>query len=90
MSSASYKLVDECVRFSMSIAPYVDGELDAGHAVDVEGHVASCTECQERVALTRAVRTSLRRTATRQAPPLLRSAGARRHGAESERAGRLP
>ena len=36
MSSSARKMLDECVRFESSIAPYVDGELDAGHAVDME------------------------------------------------------
>jgi anti-sigma factor RsiW len=73
MNCARHGVVDDCLRFSMSIAPFVDGELDADHAVDVESHLASCTDCKERVALVRATRVSLRRTAVRVSPPQLRT-----------------
>jgi anti-sigma factor RsiW len=69
--SASRKIVDDCMRFSAWVAPYVDGELDPGHAVEMEAHVVSCSVCAERVALIRAMRTSLKRTAMRAAPPEL-------------------
>lgn len=62
MSSANRKVMDECLRFSASMAPYVDGELDAGHAVDMEAHVIGCDACAERIALLRAVRLSMKRT----------------------------
>ena len=62
MSSASRKVLDECLRFSASMTPYVDGELDAGHAVDMEAHVIACDACAERIALLRAVRQSMKRT----------------------------
>jgi anti-sigma factor RsiW len=71
MSAASRKTMDECLRFSATIAPYVDGELDAGHAVDMESHMIGCAECAERVALVQATRLSLRRTAVHHAPPAL-------------------
>jgi len=58
-------MMDECVRFSASMAAYVDGELDAAHAVDMEAHVIGCATCAERVALIRAMRLSMRRTAAR-------------------------
>jgi hypothetical protein len=72
MSTASRKMMDECVRFSASMAAYVDGELDAAHAVDMEAHVIGCTTCAERVALIRAMRLSMRRT-TPQCPGSLRA-----------------
>ena len=71
MSTASRKAVDDCMRFSAWVAPYVDGELDPGHAVEMEAHVVGCKTCAERVALIRAMRTSLRRTAVRRAPDAL-------------------
>jgi anti-sigma factor RsiW len=67
MSTAS-KVISDCTRFSAWIAPYVDGELDPGHAVEMEAHVVGCDTCAERVALIRAMRASLKRTATRRAP----------------------
>jgi anti-sigma factor RsiW len=71
MSNASRKMIDDCTRFSAWVAPYVDGELDPGHAVEMEAHVVGCATCAERVALIRAMRTSLKRTAARRAPAAL-------------------
>jgi anti-sigma factor RsiW len=65
MSTAQSKVVDDCMRFSAWVAPYVDGELDPGHAVEMEAHVVGCTTCAERVALIRAMRISLKRTWSR-------------------------
>jgi anti-sigma factor RsiW len=71
MSTASRMVIDDCTRFSAWVAPYVDGELDPGHAVEMEAHVVGCPTCAERVALLRAMRVSLRRTAVRHAPEAL-------------------
>jgi anti-sigma factor RsiW len=71
MSTASRMVIDDCMRFSAWVAPYVDGELDPGHAVEMEAHVVGCATCAERVALLRAMRVSLRRTAVRHAPETL-------------------
>ena len=74
MSSASRKVPpDDCIRFSASIAAYVDGELDPAHAVDMETHVVGCATCAERVALIRAMRQSLKRVAARTCPAALRA-----------------
>jgi anti-sigma factor RsiW len=73
MSNASRKMIDECVRFSASMAAYVDGELDPCHAVDMEAHVIGCDTCAERVALIRAMRMSLKRTAAKRCPAALRA-----------------
>lgn len=73
MSTASRKMIDECVRFSASMAAYVDGELDPCHAVDMEAHVIGCDTCAERVALIRAMRQSLKRTAEKRCPAALRA-----------------
>ncbi len=72
MSTASRKVMDSCLRFSASMAPYVDGELDADHAVDMEAHVIGCDACAERIALLRAVRQSMKRTTAR-CPAALRA-----------------
>jgi anti-sigma factor RsiW len=63
--STARRIVDDCMRFSAWVAPYVDGELDPCHAVEMEAHVVGCSTCAERVALLRAMRTSLRRTTPR-------------------------
>ena len=63
----------ECDRFSLSVSSFVDGELDAAHAVDLEAHTASCTECNELVATLRATRASLKRVVARRAPDALRA-----------------
>jgi anti-sigma factor RsiW len=51
---------------------YVDGELEPAQLLDVEGHVAECVGCRERVALHRAMSGSLRRTTKAAAPEGLR------------------
>jgi anti-sigma factor RsiW len=61
------KKPSECSLFARLIEPYVDGELDPSHAADMEGHVVECGVCTERVALARATRLSLRRTAAKRA-----------------------
>jgi anti-sigma factor RsiW len=69
MSNASLKPIDDCMRFSAWVAPYVDGELDPGHAVEMEAHVVGCDTCAERVSLLRAVRVSLKRAARQTRAP---------------------
>jgi anti-sigma factor RsiW len=68
MSTASKRADTDCACFTASIAPYIDGELDADHGVDMESHMIVCASCAERVALLRAMRQSMRRTSTRRAP----------------------
>jgi anti-sigma factor RsiW len=68
MSTASKKVTTDCACFNASIGPYIDGELDADHGVDMEAHMIACPPCAEHVALLRAMRLSLRRTASRRAP----------------------
>lgn len=67
------KKTSECALFARLMEPYVDGELDPGHAADMEGHVVDCSLCSERVALVRATRHSLKRTAIHRAPDALRA-----------------
>jgi anti-sigma factor RsiW len=67
------KKPSECALFARLMEPYVDGELDPGHAADMEGHVSDCSLCSERVALVRATRHSLKRTAAHRAPDALRA-----------------
>jgi anti-sigma factor (TIGR02949 family) len=72
-SNASRKPMDDCSRFSHSMDPLVDGELDPGHTMDVESHVSACSPCAERVALAQATRLSLKRTCALRAPDALRA-----------------
>jgi len=72
MNTQTTKPMDDCIRFSCSMSPYVDGELDPAHAVDMEAHVLSCKACAERVTLLRAMRLSMRRTVEHRAPDALR------------------
>jgi anti-sigma factor RsiW len=67
------KKTSECALFARLMEPYVDGELDPGHAADMEGHVGECSLCTERVALVRATRQSLKRTTVHRAPDALRA-----------------
>lgn len=68
MSTASKRVDTDCACFAASITPFVDGELDPAHGVDMEAHMIACAPCAERVALLRAMRQSLRRTAVKRAP----------------------
>jgi anti-sigma factor RsiW len=72
MSQREHKLMDECAVFSRSLSPYLDGELDPDHAVDMESHALSCGECSERVALLRATRQSLKHGVERRCSDALR------------------
>jgi anti-sigma factor RsiW len=66
------KSIEDCTRFDSALEVYVDGELDPGHAVDLEAHVRQCGACFERVMLLRAMRTSLKRSSG-QCPAVLRA-----------------
>jgi anti-sigma factor RsiW len=45
----------ECEAAKLLIHPYVDGELDAGHVLEVDQHVAACAACAQAVERVRAV-----------------------------------
>jgi anti-sigma factor RsiW len=40
----------KCDESKVMLHALIDGELDAGHARDVEAHVASCAGCGEKFA----------------------------------------
>lgn len=71
--SAARLPIDDCARFELALTAFVDGELDPGHAVDLESHLRQCQPCFERVMLQKAMRASLRRAATRRCPDALRA-----------------
>jgi anti-sigma factor RsiW len=49
--------------------PFLDGELSADKAVEVESHVADCECCREHMLLSQALRASLQRTVREDAAP---------------------
>jgi anti-sigma factor RsiW len=69
----SLKAMNECDLYSRWMSSYVDGELDPGHAVDMEAHVLRCSGCAERVTFLRALRTSIKRVSDKRAPDALRA-----------------
>ena len=63
-----------CAEAEVLIHALIDGELDAGHAREVEAHAASCAACDEKLAAFRAMRETMRGAALKEtAPPQLRS-----------------
>jgi anti-sigma factor RsiW len=64
------KTPSDCALFAQIVDPYIDGELEPGHAASVEVHTRACHECKERVELARALKKSLKRTAPSKAQPV--------------------
>lgn len=64
---------DDCAHCDGALSAYIDGELDAGHAVDIEAHVRQCIACGERLMLLRVTRASMKRTAAPGCPAALRA-----------------
>jgi len=63
-----------CEETRILVHALIDGELDAGHARDVEAHVASCPNCAAQLRDYRVMRQSLAAPALRQqAPAALRA-----------------
>jgi anti-sigma factor (TIGR02949 family) len=48
-----------CAKTEVMLHALIDGELDAGHAHDVEVHVADCAECNEKFDAFRAMRAAM-------------------------------
>jgi anti-sigma factor RsiW len=63
-----------CAECEILLHALIDGELDAGHARDVEAHVAACTGCAEKLEAFRAMRATMAEAGLRErAPASLRS-----------------
>jgi len=63
-----------CDEAEILLHALIDGELDAGHAREVEAHVAGCAGCAEKLEAFRAMRAALAGAKLKQAaPPQLRS-----------------
>ncbi len=48
-----------CAEYELLLHALIDGELDAGHARDVEAHVATCAGCGEKLKAFRAMRAAM-------------------------------
>ena len=63
-----------CAECEILLHALLDGELDAGHARDVEAHVASCAACADQLKTFRAMRTAIAEAKLKEpAPAALRS-----------------
>jgi anti-sigma factor (TIGR02949 family) len=58
-----------CAEGEVLIHALIDGELDAGHARDVEAHVATCTGCAEKLDAFRAMRATIARVNLKEKAP---------------------
>ena len=58
-----------CDEAEVLIHALIDGGLDAGHARDVEAHVAGCARCAAQLAALRDLRDALPAPGLRQAAP---------------------
>jgi anti-sigma factor RsiW len=58
-----------CGEANLLLHALIDGELDAGHARDVEAHVASCTACAAELATQREMKRILAETDLRYTAP---------------------
>jgi anti-sigma factor (TIGR02949 family) len=58
-----------CDEAEILLHALIDGELDAGHARDVEAHVATCAGCAEKLKAFRAMRTAMAATNLKEAAP---------------------
>ena len=56
-----------CAESEVLLHALIDGELDAGHAREVEAHVANCAACAEKLASFRALRQAMSGAALREA-----------------------
>jgi anti-sigma factor RsiW len=63
-----------CAELEVMLHALIDGELDAGHARDVEAHAAVCSACGEKLAAFRAMHQAMSSAALKEtAPAHLRS-----------------
>jgi anti-sigma factor RsiW len=58
-----------CAESEVLLHALIDGELDAGHARDVEAHIAGCAACAEKLASFRAIRNAMGGAALRESAP---------------------
>jgi anti-sigma factor RsiW len=58
-----------CAEFEVLLHALIDGELDAGHAREVEAHAAACSACAEKLASFRAMREAMAGGALKEIAP---------------------
>ena len=58
-----------CAECEILLHALIDGELDAGHARDVETHVATCANCAEKLETFRAIRATMARANLKERAP---------------------
>jgi anti-sigma factor RsiW len=58
-----------CAECEVLLHALLDGELDAGHARDVEAHVAQCSACAEKLSAFRTMRGAMAATNLKEAAP---------------------
>jgi anti-sigma factor RsiW len=58
-----------CAEFEVLLHALIDGELDAGHARDVEAHVATCSACAEKLTSFRTMHEVMRGAALKEVAP---------------------
>src|ERR1700675_4881525 len=58
-----------CDEAEILLHALIDGELDAGHARDVEAHVATCPTCAEELKAVRAMRAAIAQANLKEAAP---------------------
>ncbi len=58
-----------CAECEVLLHALIDNELDAGHARDVEAHVASCSACAEQLQAFRALRSAMAQAKLKEAAP---------------------
>jgi anti-sigma factor RsiW len=59
-----------CSEAEILIHALIDGELDAGHARDVEAHVATCAACAAKLDAFRTMRTAIADSGLKEAAPM--------------------
>jgi anti-sigma factor RsiW len=64
---------DACKAMGLLLGAHLDGQLDPVKTLEVEGHVASCEICRERLALDRALRGSIKKAVKTTAPSDVRA-----------------
>jgi anti-sigma factor RsiW len=64
---------DACKAMGLLLGAHLDGQLDPVKTLEVEGHIASCEICRERLALDRALRGSLKKAVKSTAPSDVRA-----------------
>lgn len=87
---SALKAPTDCVLYARALHAYVDGELSVDHTAELEAHVVKCTECFEHVEQLRALRLSLRRTASVKSPGDFREKMAALVAAEAARPAGAP